>query len=244
MRHTWTVLGRELRSYFSTPIAYIFLVIYLVATQGFFFYLFFRVGEADLRLFFFWQPLFMLFLIPAITMRSWAEEKKVGTMEMLMTLPVPDLQVVLGKFFACLIFWTIALVLTVTMPWTVYRLVDVSQGATVDPGPIIGGYVGLFLLGGVYIAICLFASSLTENQIVAFIIGLASCTVLLLIGSTLVLYTVPESLVKPLQFIGLWANFENISRGVIDSRNVIYYLSVTALFLYLNASMIESRKWK
>lgn len=242
MKRALTVAARELRSYFGTPIAYIFLVIYLVATQGLFFYLFFRVGEAELRLFFFWQPVFMLFLIPAITMRSWAEEKKVGTMELLMTLPVPDLEIVLGKFFACLMFWAVALALTVTLPWTVYRLV--AEGVSVDSGPVIGGYVGLFLLGGVYIAICLFASSITENQIVAFIIGLSFCGVLLLVGSTLVLYTVPEFLVKPFQFIGLWANFENISRGVIDSRNVIYYLSVMAFFLYLNASMIASRKWK
>lgn len=242
MKRILTVAGRELRSYFGTPIAYIFLVIYLVASQGLFFYLFFRVGEAEMRLFFFWQPVFMLFLIPAIAMRSWAEEKKVGTMELLMTLPVPDLQIVLGKFLACLIFWGITLAATVTLPWAVRRLV--ADGVTVDYGPIIGGYVGLFLLGGVYISICLFASSITENQIIAFIMGLAACAILLLIGSTLILYTVPEFLVKPLQFIGLWANFEDISRGVIDSRNVIYYVSVMAFFLFLNAGTIESRKWK
>jgi len=241
MRRALTVAARELRSYFSTPIAYIFLVIYLIATQGFFFYLFFRIGEADLRLFFFWQPMFMLFLIPAITMRSWAEEKKVGTMELLMTLPAPDIEIVLGKFLASLIFWGIALALTVTLPWTVYRLA--VEGIMVDSGPIIGGYVGLFLLGGVYIAVCLFASSLTENQIVAFIAGLAFCAVLLLIGSSVILYTVPEALVKPLQFIGLWANFENISRGIIDSRNVVYYLSVMAFFLFLNAGIVASRGW-
>jgi len=242
LKRTLTMVAKELRSCFSTPIAYIFLVIYLVATQGFFFYLFFRVGESDLRLFFFWQPVFMLFLIPAVTMRSWAEERKVGTMELLMTLPVPDVVVVVGKFLACLIFWGIALALTVTLPWTVYRMA--AEGVAVDSGPIIGGYVGLFLLGAVYIAICLFASSITENQIIAFIMGLTFCGVLLLIGSTLILYTVPEFLVKPFQFIGLWANFENISRGVLDSRNVIYYLSIVVFFLYLNASMIESRKWK
>lgn len=242
MRRIWTILTRELRSYFSTPIAYIFLVIYLVATQGLFFYLFFRIREADLRLFFFWQPVFMLFLIPAITMRSWAEEKKVGTLELLMTLPARDIEIVLGKFLACLLFWGVALALTVTLPWTIYRLA--AEGVPVDSGPIIGGYVGLFLLGAVYIAICLFASSLTENQIVAFITGLAFCGVLLLIGSQVILYTVPEALVKPLQFAGLWANFESISRGVIDSRNVMYYLSVIAFFLYLNAGMIKSRKWK
>jgi ABC-2 type transport system permease protein len=237
-----TVAARELRSYFSTPIAYIFLVIYLVATQGFFFYLFFRIGEADLRLFFFWQPAFMLFLIPAVAMRSWAEEKKVGTMELLMTLPVPDVQIVVGKFLACLVFWGVALALTVTLPWAVHRLV--AEGVTLDSGPIIGGYVGLFFLGAAYISICLFASSITENQIIAFILGLTFCGVLALAGSTLILYTVPEFLVKPLQFIGLWANFENISRGVIDTRNIIYYLSVVSFCLYLNTSMIESRKWK
>jgi len=242
VRRTWTVITRELRGYFSTPIAYIFLVIYLVAAQGFFFYLYFRMRQADLRLFFFWQPVFMLFLIPAITMRSWAEEKKVGTMELLMTLPARDFEIVAGKFLACLIFWGVTLLLTIALPWTVAR--TVAREAAVDWGPIIGGYVGLFLLGAVYISICLFASSLTENQIIAFIIGLTFCGVLLLIGSTVVLYTVPEFLVKPLQFICLWTNFDSIARGVIDSRNIIYYLSVIVFFLYLNAVMIESRKWK
>jgi ABC-2 type transport system permease protein len=242
VRRILTVLGRELRGFFSTPIAYIFLVIYLVASQGFFFYWFFRFGEANMRLFFFWQPVFMLFLIPAITMRAWAEEKKVGTMELLMTLPARDLDVVLGKFLACWLFWGIALLLTATLPWTLARLV--AEDVTIDWGPVIGGYAGLFLLGAVYISICLFASSITENQIVAFIIGLAFCGVLLLAGSSVILLTAPTRLVKPLQFIGLWANFDNISRGVIDSRIVIYYLSVVAFFLYLNASMIMSRKWK
>jgi ABC-2 type transport system permease protein len=236
----WTLAMRDLRGYFSTPIAYIFLVIYLVTAQGYFFYLFFFVAEADLRRFFSWQPAFMLFLIPAITMRSWAEEKKVGTMEMLMTLPARDIDIVLGKFLACLIFWAIALAMTVALPWTVSHLASES----VDWGPIYGGYLGLFLLGAVYIAICLFASSVTENQIVAFILGLAFCSVLLLLGSTVILYTVAEGLIKPFQFIGLWSNFESIARGAIDSRNVIYYLSVIGFFLYLNASMIESRKWK
>lgn len=242
MRRTWTVFLRELRNYFSTPIAYIFLVIYLIATQGFFFYLFFRMGQADLWLFFSWQPVFMLTLIPAITMRAWAEEKKVGTMEILMTLPARDVEIVLGKFLACLAFWGIALALTLALPWTVGRVV--AEGVTVDRGPIIGGYLGLFLLGGVYIAICLFASSLTENQIVAFIIGVTFCGVLLLCGSQLILFTVPEVLVKPLQFIGLWTNFQSISRGVIDSRNILYYLSVIVFFLYMNTILVESRKWK
>jgi len=242
VRRVLTIIGRELRSYFSTPIAYVFLFIYLVATQGFFFYPFFLIGEADLRRFFTWQPVFLLFLIPAITMRSWAEEKKVGTMELLMTLPARDIEIVLGKFLACLAFWAVALVLTVTLPWAVYHLAD--QKEAFDWGPILGGYMALFLLGAVYIAICLFASSLTENQIVAFILGLAACGVLLLIGSGLILFTVPAGLVKPFQFVGLWSNFDSVGRGVIDSRNVIYYLSVIAFFLYLNAVIIESRKWK
>lgn len=242
VRRILTVLGRELRGYFSTPIAYIFLVIYLVATHGFFFHLFFLHGQAELWLFFFWQPVFMLFLIPAITMRSWAEEKKVGTMEMLMTLPARDIEIVLGKFLAALLFWGIALLLTITLPWAVYRLADPS--VPVDRGPILGGYIGLFLLGAVYISICLFASSITENQIIAFILGVTACGVLLLVGSTIVLYTVPEFLVKPLQYVSLWTNFNDISHGVVDSRNLVYYLSIIAFMLFLNASMIASRKWK
>jgi ABC-2 type transport system permease protein len=242
VKRTLTVIGREIRSFFSTPIAYIFLVIYLVATQGFFFHLFFKLGEVDLRLFFSWQPAFMLILIPAITMRAWAEEKKVGTMELLMTLPARDIEVVLGKFIAALLFWTITLALTVAMPYTIFRVA--APGVEIDPGPILGGYIGLFLLGAVYIAICLFASSVTENQIVAFILGLTLSGVLLLIGTPVVLYTVPEFLVKPFQFIGLWANFQTISRGVLDSRNILYYLSIIVFALYLNASMIASRKWK
>ncbi len=231
-----------MRSYFSTPIAYVFLVIYLAVSQGFFLYPFFLIAEADLRRFFFLQPIFMLFLIPAITMRTWAEEKKVGTMEMLMTLPARDIEIVLGKFLACLAFWAVALATTVSLPWIVYHLA--AEKASFDWGPVLGAYMGLFLLGAVYISICLFASSLTENQIVAFILGLTFCGAFLLVGSAVVIYTVPEWLVKPAQFLGLWSSFESISRGVIDSRNIIYYLSLIVFFLYLNANMIESRKWK
>jgi ABC-2 type transport system permease protein len=171
-------------------------------------------------------------------MRSWAEEKKLGTMEVLMTLPLKDYEVVLGKFLASFVFIIIAVLLTFPLSLTTYLLGEP------DTGTIVGGYLGACLMGGAYLSIGLFISSLTKNQIVAFIISIVTCFALLIIGEDIVLMSAPNMVVPIFTYIGLGAHFESISRGVIDSRDLIYYGSVIGFFLFLNTLAIESRKWK
>jgi ABC-2 type transport system permease protein len=196
------------------------------------------MNQASMRAFFSLLPWIFMFLAPAITMRSWAEEKKLGTMELLMTLPVSDYELVVGKFLAGFIFLIVTLVCTFPMPLTVMAL------GSPDAGPIWGGYLGAFLMGGAYLAVGLFASSLTENQIVAFIIAIFLSFMMLVIGENLVLLNLPYALVPIFAYLGLGAHFESIGRGVIDSRDLIYYLTVIGFFLFLNVLSVESRKWK
>jgi ABC-2 type transport system permease protein len=170
-------------------------------------------------------------------MRLWAEEKKIGTIEVLMTLPVRNYEVVLGKYLASFFFVMIALVLSFSLTLTLFFLGDV------DFGPIIGGYVGACFLGGAYLAIGLFVSNLAENQIIAFIIAALLSFALFIIGEDIVLATLPNSLVPTFSFLGLGKHFVSLQRGVLDSRDVIYYISVIGFFLFLNTQSVESRKW-
>jgi len=238
MRNIIHIFWKEFRSFFSSPVAYIFIISFLLVTTWLFFRTFFLMNQSSLRAFFSFLPWVFLFLAPAITMRSWAEEKKLGTIEMLMTLPVRDYEIVLGKFLSGFVFLVVALCLTFPLPVTVIAL------GYPDPGPIWGGYLGSFLLGGAYLSVGLFASSLTENQIVAFILAIVICFVLLIVGENFVLLNMPNTLVSVFSYLGLGAHFESIGRGVIDSRDIVYYLSVIGFFLYLNQLSIESRKWK
>ncbi|MFH0891506.1 MAG: ABC transporter permease subunit [Candidatus Falkowbacteria bacterium] len=234
----YVLFKKELMSYFNSPIAYIFIGVFLVVGNWLFFKNFFLIGQASLRGYFDLLPWIFLFLSPAITMRLWAEEKKSGTIEFLLTLPVTDWQVVLAKFFGALAFMKIALLLTITLPITVATL------GNVDLGPVIGGYLGAILLGGAYLALGLFISSLTKNQIIAFILGLVASFAAFIIGADFVLMGAPKFLVPIMSFLGLGSHFYNIAKGVIDSRDIIYYGSFIFIFLWLNARMIEARGWK
>ena len=238
MKTILTIFWKEFRGYFNSPIAYIFIISFLVFTNWLFFKGFFLMNQSSLRSFFSILPWVFLFLAPAVTMRSWAEEKKLGTVELLMTLPVRDYEVVLGKFLASFIFLIVTLLCTLPLPLTVMLV------GNPDIGPIWGGYLGAFLMGGAYLAIGCFASSLTENQIVAFIIAIFLCFALLIIGENLVIMNLPAALVPVFTFLGLGAHFESIGRGVIDSRDIVYYISVIGFFLFLNGLSVESRKWK
>ena len=238
MRNIITIFQKEFKSYFNSPIAYIFIITFLLFSSWLFFRTFFLVGQAHMRPLFGILPWLFLILAPAITMRAWAEEKKMGTMEVLMTLPLKGHEVVLGKFFSSFIFLMIAVLLTFPLALTVYLLGEPDNGA------IIGGYLGACLMGGAYLAIGLFISSLTHNQIVAFIISIVVCFVLLIIGEDIVLMSTPTLLAPLFTYLGLGAHFESISRGVIDSRDLLYYFSVIGFFLFLNTLAIESRKWK
>ena len=191
-----------------------------------------------MRGFFGLMPWIFLFFIPAVTMKLWAEEKKIGTIEILMTLPIRDYEVVIGKFLACLALLAVTILLTLVVPFSVMYL------GNPDVGTLITGYIGLLLMGGAYIAIGFFASTLTENQIVAFIIGIAVCLTLLLIGEDFVLFKTPNWLFPIFSYLGLGAHYSSILRGVLDSRDIIYYLSVIAFFLYLSTLAVESRKWR
>lgn len=235
MNDVTAIFRREFRSYFDSPVAYIFITVFLVLSGWFFYSTFFVINNASLRGFFELLPWMYLFFVPSVTMRLWSEEKKLGTMELLMTLPVRDIDVVVGKFLASYAFMSVTVLLTFPMIYTVSSL------GNPDIGPIIGGYIGAILMGGAYLSIGMFASSLNENQIVAFILGVVICFGLFIIGEGFVLMRVPGSWAAVFQFLGLGSHFRSIGRGVIDSRDVIYYLSVMVFFLFLNLRALESR---
>jgi len=238
MRNILTIMRRELKGYFNSPIAYICITVFLVLVNWLFFRVFFVEGQASLRSFFALIPWVFLFFIPAVTMRLWAEEMRQGTFEVLMTLPVKDYEAVLGKYLAGLVFLLITLGFTFTVPLTVAYL------GKPDWGPIWGGYLGLLLMGAAFLAIGAFASCLTVNQIVAFILGIAISFALFILGENIVLFALPDFLVPVAEFLGLSSHFQSISRGVVDSRDILYYLSLIGFFLYLNVRTLESRKWR
>lgn len=234
-----SIWRKEFRSYWFSPIAYIVITVFLVLMNWFFFRAFYLVGNADVRMYFVMLPWAFLFLIPALTMRQWAEELRSGTIETLMTKPVSDWEVVLGKYLAALSFLIIVLLLTVTTPLTVSGLS--TNG--LDWGVLFTSYLGTLLLGASYLAIGGWAGSFTSNQIVAFIIGVAVIFVAIMIGEAIVVFFAPSFLVNLLEYLGLQRHFTSISRGVIDTRDIIYYVSVIFLFLYLTVRAVESRKW-
>ncbi|MEW6512185.1 MAG: ABC transporter permease [Bacteroidota bacterium] len=229
------IFRRELRSYFNSPVAYVVIVVFLAIIGWFFTSSLFLINVASLRVMFELVPLVFLFFAPAITMRLLAEEKKAGTFELLVTKPVRDVDIVLGKFLAA---WTL---LAAALAPTLIYLVSLAFLGSPDIGPVITGYLGLLLMGGVYIAIGLFASSLTENQIVAFIVGFL--IVLALFLADKVLMYVPEAFASTLEFLAIDYHFSNIARGVIDSRNIIYFGSVLGFALFLTTASLERRKW-
>lgn len=237
MRGMIGIYKRELSSYFNSPIAYIFIVVFLLLASWLFFRGYFLYAQADLRPFFSLLPWMFLFFVPAVAMRLWAEERKLGTAELLLTLPVRDEEIILGKFLAGLTLVALTVVLEFPLLLLTAYLGDL------DPGPVVGGALGSVFLGGAYLAIGLFLSALTDNQIVAFILGVVVCFALFIVGENLVLVTAPSSLAPLLRSLGLGAHFESLGRGVIDSRDVIYYLSVIAFFLYLNRLAVRERRW-
>ncbi len=238
LKTIFILFKKELLSYFNSPIAYIFIAVFLIVNNWLFFNSFFLIGQASLREFFVLLPWIFLFLSPAITMRLWAEEKKSGTIEFLLTLPITDWQAVLAKFFSALTFLFLCLLLTLSLPITVALI------GNLDWGPVIGGYVGALFLGGAYLALGLFISSLTKNQIIAFVLALAACFIAFIIGADFALTSAPGFLQALMKSLGLGSHFYNIAKGVIDSKDIIYYLLFIFLFLWLNARVIEKRSWK
>ena len=233
MRQVFYIFNKEFRSYFVSPIAYIVISIFLLITGWFFFATFFLIDQASLRNFFSLLPFVFSFVVPAVTMRLFAEEFNVGSHEILMTLPVTFRQVILGKFLA-----GTAVVAALLFPTLAYALTVALLGE-LDWGPVAGGYLGALLLGAAFAAIGLFASSLTRNQIVAFIIGAAICFSLTLIDK--VLFFLPQGLLGLLSFLGTESHFQNIARGIIDSRDVLYFLSIVFVGLYGTHLAVEQK---
>lgn len=227
------IFKKEFKSYFISPVAYIVISVFLLITGWFFFSTFFIYSQAELRNFFSLLPLVFSFIIPAITMRLFSEEVNVGSYEILMTMPVTFADVVIGKFLAAALFAGVMLIPTLSYPLFICFI------GRLDWGPVIGGYTGAILLGASYSAIGLFASSLTRNQIIAFIIGVAVCFTLTLLDKMLLFF--PGSIVTFLEYLGADFHFQNISKGIIDSRDIIYFGSV--IFTGLSgAGLVMQRK--
>ena len=232
---SWLVIAlREISSFFFSPVAYIVMALFLAITGFLFFSTFFLYNQASMRSFFSLLPILFAFFVPAMTMRLFADEKRTGTMEVLLTLPVTGRDVVLGKFAGSVVSIAILLLPTLAYPITIAFVGDL------DPGVIAGGYIGSLFLGSAFAAIGIFASIQTDNQIIAFVTGFVICAALVFINSFLVL--LPAGLVKLFAYISAGAHFENISRGVLDSRDFIYFISLCALFLLRTILVVDDRR--
>lgn len=242
MHATLTIARRELAAYFGAPLAYVFIVIFLALSGGLTFYIgaWLERGRADLQAFFDWHPWLYLFLVPAVGMRLWAEERKTGTIEFLMTLPVTTFNAVLGKFLAAWLFVGIALALTFPMWLTVAYL------GQPDHGVILASYLGSWLMAGGMLAISAAVSALTRNQVVAFVLAAAVCFLFLMSGLELVqaLFRgwAPDSLIATIASMSLLAAFDAIAEGVIDLRALILFGSLIAVSLFVNTALVDLKK--
>jgi ABC-2 type transport system permease protein len=234
------VVRRELKSYFNSPVAYIVVVAFLVFTSVWLFYMqtFFVRDQASLRPFFIVIPVVFVFLLPAITMRSWAEEKKLGTLEVLLTLPFRESELVIGKFLAAFSLLAITLLLTVPIPLMVSRL------GSFDGGEILGQYLGVLLLGATGISLGMFVSSFASNQLSAFIIGVLILLFLTLVNQINYLVSLPAWAAGLVNYLSLEGHFESFGKGLIDTRDLFFFLIATSLFLYLNIKSLIFKKWQ
>jgi ABC-2 type transport system permease protein len=239
LRKVLRIAGKELTGFFASPAAFLFLAAFLGATLFVFFWVatFFERNLADVRPLFQWMPIMLIFLVAALTMRAWAEERRAGTLELLLTSPTAPSELVLGKFLGCLGLVLIALVLTLALPMTVSHL------GPLDWGPVIGGYVAAVALAAAYVSIGLWVSSRTDNQIVSLIVTVLVTGALYLIGSDALTSLVGYRTAEWLHAIGAGSRFASITRGVLDLRDLCYYLSITAAFLILNRLSLETLRW-
>jgi ABC-2 type transport system permease protein len=242
MSGTAAIFRRELRAYFATPVAYVFIVIFLMLANAFAFYLgnFYARGQADLSSFFAYHPWLFLFLVPALSMRLWAEERKSGSVELLMTLPLNPWEAVVGKFLAAWAFTCLAIALTFPM-W-----ITVNYLGSPDNGAILATYLGSGLMAGGFLAVGSCISATTKNQVVAFILSVVACLLLLLAGFPLVLEAfsswAPQAIVDAIASLSFLTHFDSISKGVIDLRDLIYFLVLIGTCLYANAVVLGLKK--
>ncbi len=241
MNKILSIFTREFSGYFSTPIAYVFIVIFLFLNGVFTFFLgdIYARGQADLEPFFTWHPWLYLFLVPALAMRLWAEERRVGTVELLMTLPVTVWQIVLGKYFAAWAFTGIALALTFPVWITINYLGDP------DNGVVVAAYIGSFMMAGAYLAIGSCISALTKNQVIAFVVAVVVCFLFTITGLPMVTHLfsawAPQAVIETIGSLSFITNFQNISRGVIDVSNLVYFASMIVFWLFVNTLVIDNR---
>jgi ABC-2 type transport system permease protein len=233
------IARKELRLFFASAIGYLFLLSFLAVTLFVFFWgeAYFARNVADVRPMFEWMPILLIFLSAALTMHMWSEERRTGTLEFVATLPVSSWEFVLGKFLACWTLLAVALLLTLPLP------VSVAYLANLDWGPVLAGYVAALLLGGAYLAIGLFVSARTDSQIVSLIAGVFACSLFYLLGSPLITNLVSGGWADLLRSLGSGSRFESITRGVLDIRDLYYYVALLAVFLTLNVHALEVQRW-
>lgn len=242
MQNIATITRRELGAYFGSPLAYVFIVVFLVLSGGLTFFIgnFLDAGEASLRAFFQWHPWLFLFLVPAVGMRLWAEERKSGTIELLMTLPVTTTQAVVGKYLAAWLFIGLTLVLTFPIWLTVNYL------GNPDNGVIAAAYFGSWLMAGAFLGITAAVSALTKNQVIAFVVGAAACFVFLLSGIDMVQSFfrafLPDSFVQTIAGLSIMTNYDSLAEGVVDARSLVFFLSLIAASLFINTSILDLKK--
>jgi ABC-2 type transport system permease protein len=238
-RQSWSIASKELSAYFGSPIALIFVGVFLAATLTSFFTIdaFFARNIADVRPLFRQMPVLLIILVPALTMRQWSEEQRAGTLEVLLTLPVRRASLVLGKFAAVVALVFVSLALTLYLPLSVDRLGDL------DWGPVAGGYLAALLMASAYAAVGLLVSSRTDNQIVALIVTVLLCVALYGVGTRVVTDLVGETTASILRAVGTGSRFESIERGVIDLRDLLYYVSLTVFFLVMNVVSLDAKRW-
>lgn len=238
----FTIFRREFKSYFESPVAYVFLVVFLVLTG----FLTFAVGHfyernmADLQAFFFWHPWVFLLLVPAACMGLWAEERRTGTIELLLTMPVTITQAILGKFFAAWAFLSLAIVLTFPV------VVTTAYLGNPDMGVVFSGYVASILMAGAYVSVGMLTSSATRSQVIGFVVALIVCLLLLLAGwepiTGLFVRWAPHWLVDAVASISFMPHFEAMQRGVIDLRDIVYFASVMIFMLFATYTVLDNRK--
>ena len=236
MHNIMTIFKKELKAFFSSPMAYIFLVVFALINGYFFNIQFFLINESDMRVLFGIIPIVYLFFIPAVSMGLISREKGIGTIEIISTLPILERDIVIGKYLAGFTLILIGLLATL-----IHYINLIYVGSDIDHGAIFTGYIGLALLGGVYTSIGLFSSSLTENQVIAFIIGIAIVLVFFMMDKLLFFF--PASMTGIIQYLSTDFHLSNMSRGVLDTRNIIYFGSIIGFFLTLTTRVLESRKW-
>lgn len=232
------MVKKELNSYFISPLGYVVISVFLVISGWLFIQTFFLSAQASMREFFDLLPVIFMFFLPASTMAAWSEEKRSGTIEVLTTFPVKSSELVLAKFVSSFIFLAVMVLLTVAIPMMVSSL------GTPDKGVIFAGYIGSLLLGASYIAVGLWVSSITKNQIVSFILAVVIIFGFYIVGNSFIIGSLPIAIASVAKFLSFSAHFNSILRGVISLGDVVYYLSVIAFFLFLNARVISLRNWK